>query len=271
MSRASSASSSRSMPPVSIRSKATPFHSVASRLRSRVTPGSGAVTASVPPTRRLTRVLLPTLGKPTTATVALIGRPGPTSQRRRPLDQTPFAGQGDDAADDLFEAEAGGVELDRVVGGAQGAVLALGVAGVAAALGVEDRGGVLPGLGGAAARPLLVARREEDLQRRVGADHGADVAALGDVVAGRDQRPLAGDHRLAHPRVDRDARGVRGHLGAADRVADVAPVEQHAAPVEFDLEARGERRRAPRRRRGRPRPRARPARRSGTSPRSRGR
>ena len=40
-------------------------------------------------------------------------------------------GEGDDAADDLFEAEAGGVELDRVGGGAQGAVLALGVAGVA--------------------------------------------------------------------------------------------------------------------------------------------
>ena len=45
----------------------------------------------------------------------------------------------------------GGVELDRVVGGAQGAVLALGVAGVAAALGVEDRLDVLAGLGRAAA------------------------------------------------------------------------------------------------------------------------
>ena len=169
------------MPPVSISSKATPFHSVARRLRSRVTPGSAAVTASLPPTRRLTRVLLPTLGKPTTATV---GSRAHASARSR--------GQGDDPADDLFEAEAGGVELDRVLGGAQGAVLALGVAGVAAALGVEHRLEVLAGLGRAAAGALLVGGGEEDLQRRLGADHGADVAALGDVVAGGDQLPAGG-------------------------------------------------------------------------------
>ena len=50
----------------------------------------------------------------------------------------------------------GGVELDRVLGGAQGAVLAGLVALVAEALGREHRGHVLPGLGRAAARPLLV-------------------------------------------------------------------------------------------------------------------
>ena len=132
----------------------------------------------------------------------------------------------DDAADDLFQAEAGGVELDRVVGGAQGAVLALGVAGVAAALGVEHGLEVLAGLGRAAARPLLVGGGEEDLQRRLGADHGADVAALGDVVAGGDQLALAGDHRLPHLRVDGDAGGGGGDAGLADRGADVAPAEQ---------------------------------------------
>ncbi len=109
-----------------------------------------------------------------------------------------------DSADDLFEAEVGGVELDRVVGGAQGAVLAVAVAGVAAALGVEHRLEVLAGLRRAAPRPLLVGGGEEDLQRRLGADDGADVAALGDVVGGGDQLALAGDHRLAHLRVDRD-------------------------------------------------------------------
>ncbi len=50
-----------------------------------------------------------------------------------------FLGEGDDAGDDLFQGQAGGVEFDRVVGGAEGAVLALGVAGVAGLLGGEDR------------------------------------------------------------------------------------------------------------------------------------
>src|SRR5689334_20731200 len=125
------------MPPVSTSSKATPFHSVASRLRSRVTPGSGEVTASLPPTRRLTRVLLPTLGKPTTATVGRLtralavpfarGADGRNSCSR----QTSFLGEGDDAGDDLVKLQGRGVDLHRVFGGAQGAVLALRVAGVA--------------------------------------------------------------------------------------------------------------------------------------------
>ena len=55
-----------------------------------------------------------------------------------------------------------------------------------------------PLCGGAAAGALLGGGGEEDLQRRVGADHGADVAALGDVAAGGDQLPLPCDHRLAH-------------------------------------------------------------------------
>ena len=79
-------------------------------------------------------MLLPTLGKPTTATV---GR----RFTRAGSCQSPARGpSADDAADDLVRRpKPGGVELDRVLGGAQGAVLALGVAGVAAALGGEHR------------------------------------------------------------------------------------------------------------------------------------
>ena len=68
-------------------------------------------------------------------------------------------GQADDPLDHLVEREAGGVDLDRVFGGAQGAVLAALVAGVPLALGGEHGLGILARLLGAAARPLLRARR----------------------------------------------------------------------------------------------------------------
>ena len=67
--RASSSESARSTPPVSIRSNAIPFHSQRRARRSRVTPGSASTTASLPPARRLTSVLFPAFGKPTTATL----------------------------------------------------------------------------------------------------------------------------------------------------------------------------------------------------------
>ena len=63
-----SASSVRIHPPVSTTEKARPIHSASSTLRSRVTPGRSSTIASRRPTMRLTRVLLPTLGRPTTAT-----------------------------------------------------------------------------------------------------------------------------------------------------------------------------------------------------------
>ena len=207
-SRASSASSSRSIPPVSIRSKRTPFHSVAEPLAVAGDAGLGRGDRLGAADQPVDQGALADVGE------ADDGDRGAHRLRGR---ESSLAREADHAADDFFEREARGVELDRVLGGAQGAVLTLGVAGVAAPLGGEDRGGVLPGLGGAALRPLLVGGGEEDLQRRVGADHGADVAALGDVVTGRDQLPLAGDHRLAHRRMHGDPRGVRGHLGPADR------------------------------------------------------
>src|SRR5690349_10760361 len=55
-------------PPVSTTRKSRPFQSASRILRSRVTPGCSSTMASRRPTMRLTRVDLPTLGRPTTAT-----------------------------------------------------------------------------------------------------------------------------------------------------------------------------------------------------------
>ena len=124
--RESESLASRSTPPVSISSNRIPFHSHSSALRSRVTPASLWTTASRPPTRRLTSVDLPTLGKPTTAirgSRAVIDGPARARGRARRS-----------AATTSSIAEPGRVELDRVVGGAQRAVLALAVAAVALGL-----------------------------------------------------------------------------------------------------------------------------------------
>src|SRR5207249_2126863 len=61
--------SATSTPPVSITTKRLPAHSATSSLRSRVTPGVSCTTAARDSVSRLTRVDLPTLGKPTIATV----------------------------------------------------------------------------------------------------------------------------------------------------------------------------------------------------------
>ena len=54
--------SMKSMPPVSISVKRRPFHSQASSLRSRVTPGRSCTTASREPLSRFTSEDLPTFG-----------------------------------------------------------------------------------------------------------------------------------------------------------------------------------------------------------------
>ncbi len=111
---------------------------------------------------------------------------------------------------------------------------------------------VLAALGRPPARPLLLARGQEDLQRRVRADHGADVAALGHVAPGLDQLALARDHRLADLRVDRDPRGGGRDLGRrGSRSLTSRPSRRTTVAVELDLAGRGRARRAPRRRRGR--------------------
>ena len=115
----------------------------------------------------------------------------------------PARAPADDAPDDLVDAEAGGVELDRVVGRPQGAVLALESRASRSRCASSDVAGVLAALGGAAAGALVVGRGEEDLQRRIGADHGADVAALGDV------RPAAISSRWRATIASRTAGGRR--------------------------------------------------------------
>ena len=95
-----------------------------------------------------------------------------------------------DALHDLVDAEAGGVQLHGVVGGAKRGMLALGVLSVAKSLVALHGGGVGAQLGGAALRTLLRAGREEDLDRRLGRDDRADVTALGNPVAGAQERAL---------------------------------------------------------------------------------
>ena len=65
---ASSDSSLSSHPPVSTMVNRRPRHSASTVLRSRVTPGCSSTIVSRRPSMRLTRVDLPTLGRPTTAT-----------------------------------------------------------------------------------------------------------------------------------------------------------------------------------------------------------
>ena len=60
----------------------------------------------------------------------------------------------------------------------------------------------------------------------LGRDDRADVATLGDPVAAGDQLALLGHERLAHARVGGHPRGGLGDLRRADRLADVASVEQ---------------------------------------------
>ena len=67
MSSTNSASALHCHPPVSITPNARPAHSASNSRRSRVTPGFSWTTAALQPTIRLTRVDLPTLGRPTTA------------------------------------------------------------------------------------------------------------------------------------------------------------------------------------------------------------
>ena len=57
------------MPPVSSRMKGWPAQSVVSVMRSRVTPAVSCTTERLSPMMRLKRVDLPTLGRPTMATV----------------------------------------------------------------------------------------------------------------------------------------------------------------------------------------------------------
>ena len=85
-----------------------------------------------------------------------------------------------------------------------------------------------------------LARVEEHLDGGVRRDDGADVAALGDPVAGaRSARAGARRAPRARPGRRRPRRRGRSTAGRADRVGHVAPAEQHAL-AERDLERGGD-------------------------------
>ena len=69
---AASPLASGAQPPVSTSTNERPFQSASYETRSRVTPGTSWTTASRRPMMRFTRVDLPTLGRPTTATTGRV-------------------------------------------------------------------------------------------------------------------------------------------------------------------------------------------------------
>ena len=168
--------------------------------------------------------------------------PGPAHRRAAPRaagDRRPARERGD-AIQHLLEGHAGGVQQDRPGRGPQRAVLARGVALVAATL-LAERG---PRIGAALQRPparaLLLLRGEIDLQLGAGRDDGADVAPLGHPVPPAQQLSLLGHERLAHTLLGGHARGLARDLGRADLAADLAPVEQHAPLPQLDPRVAGQ-------------------------------
>src|SRR5881227_4493436 len=93
--------SAMSTPPVSTSTNRLPVHSQISSLRSRVTPGVSWTTAARLSVSRLTRVDLPTFGKPTTATF-------PASSS----DELSLTDQPLDPHHDLVHVQLGRVDLD---------------------------------------------------------------------------------------------------------------------------------------------------------------
>ncbi len=92
-----------------------------------------------------------------------------------------------------------------------------------------------------APRPLVVAGDQEDLHRRVGEHHRADVAPLDDTAAVvRDPFPLAPDEDLPHRRMRGHRRHRGGHVGGTDGAADIAAVER--GDTLFDRDRCGARR-----------------------------
>src|SRR5262245_23740763 len=218
--RASSSESARSTPPVSIRSKVRPFHSHSSARRSRVTPGSASVTASRPPASRLTSVLFPTLGKPTTATAGRRrrARAGGSSGLLPAISgESLLAGDIRDLADDLVRGAIRGVDEMRLICLLERAVGALSVAPVAVLHRLLDRGDGFTGFGRPSPGANVFVCRQEHLERGLRADNRADIAALGDVVPPGDQLALPLHHGLPHLSVPGNPRRRQGHLRSEER------------------------------------------------------
>src|SRR5215469_15534487 len=214
-------SSDGSQPPVSTIVKARPRQVASYVTRSRVTPGVSSTTAWRLPKILLTSVDLPTLGRPTTASTgaAASGRSASSSgsaTRDRPAG-TRHVG---DEPDNLVGVETARVNLDRVIGHDHPGGIAL-IPACLLAFGRLDRRRRIRGQVCAAALCAnIFCRRQVHLDRRVGCDHRADVAAFGDNPLARrrvrDDVSLHSDQQSAH---------LRDRGNDADRVRDVAATD----------------------------------------------
>ena len=200
---ASGSSSSRSTPPVSISVKLRPFQSVASSLRSRVMPGPlvhdrlaalrepvderGLADVRIADDRDLHAWI-------SLASIASVTTWSTTSSSVSPVVST-------------------GHGVRRAARASSGWPRSR--AGRARAGASSTSASVRPEVGGAAARALGRIGVEEDLDRGVGRDDGADVAALGDPVARRRRSPAACAPARRAPRGRR--RPCEASLGHARR------------------------------------------------------
>ena len=252
--RASGSGSPRSMPPVSTSENALPFHSHATSLRSRVTPGARATTASrrareavdergladvrITDDRDLHGLLTiePRRARGRARGRALVAREGEeASARSRRL-----APAGDESAISTTSSTRSHrcvSSSNGVGGGAQRAVLAARVAGVAQRLlGEHDllarrRG---PRLAAARAPAALAVRKT--LSSACGSDDGADVASLRDPIAVASSSRWRCHHaRRARQGPRRRGRPSRRPPASGSRRS--RRVRQQHALAELDLEA----------------------------------
>ena len=261
--RESESSAARSTPPVSIRVIGTPFHSVVDLLAVARDAGLGVGDRLAPAGEPVDQRALAGVR---VADDRDLHDPVPSSSPRSPAIAAI-------RSTTLVDAEARRVELDRVVGEP-----ARGRRARARGRGRRGRAGRRERR--RASSPASAARRrarssslggQVDLQRRVGADDGADVASLRHPAAGGDQGALPGDHRRAHAGWTETREATADTSGVADRGGHVLAADRDPAGREPQVESLGEG--GDRggvvgvgRRRG-----ASPARRSGTWRRSRGR
>ena len=149
-----------------------PFHSHGSSLRSRVTPASSWTTASRPPERRLTRVDLPTFGKPDDGDARRAAHARPRARAISAIRSTTSSALSEVVSTSTESSAARRAPCSRSVSRRS-----------RSARSCEDLLDGAAALGRAAARALLVVGDQEHLERRVGADDGADVPALRHVRA----------------------------------------------------------------------------------------
>ena len=199
---------------------ATPFHSHSSALRSRVTPASEWTTASRPPARRLTRVLL-----------AGVREADDGDLRDRAAScQAPLSRQRGDRATTTSSTSRPVVSTSTASSAARSAPCSRS--------GSRASRSRCAASTSAASSPVSAARRrarssvvggQKDLQRRVRADDGADVPALGDVAPAAISSRWRATIASRTPGWTETARGGGGHLRRADRRAHVLAVEHDRA------------------------------------------